>query len=45
MDLLEYIHISPREGEAKETLADISKAKQYLNWEPTIFIDKWLGDK
>ena len=41
----DYIHIPPRLGEARETLADISKAKKYLNWEPTIFIDKWLGGK
>ena len=47
MDLIggDYIHIPPRLGEARETLADISKAKQYLNWEPTIFIDKWLSSK
>ena len=25
----EYVHIPPREGEAKETLADISIAKKY----------------
>ena len=30
----EYTHISPREGEARHTLADITKAKNILNWKP-----------
>ena len=29
-------HIAPRQGEAKLTLADISKAKRLLNWKPLI---------
>jgi len=41
----EYVHIPARIGEAKETLADISNAKKYLNWRPTIFIDEWLNNK
>ena len=41
----EYVHIPPREGEAKETLADISAAKKYLNWEPTIYLEDWLKGK
>ena len=41
----EYIHIPPREGEAKETLADISAAKTYLNWEPTIYLEDWIKNK
>ena len=36
----DYVHIPPRLGEAKETLADIGKAKNYLNWEPSISIKK-----
>ena len=41
----EYIHIPPREGEAKETLADISIARGYLNWEPTINLEEWIKNK
>ena len=41
----EYIHIPPREDEAKETLADISVAKNYLNWEPTIYLEDWIKNK
>ncbi len=41
----EYVHIPPREGEAKETLADISAAKKYLNWEPTICLEDWIKNK
>lgn len=32
----------PRKGEAKETLADITKAKKLLNWIPTIDLEQWL---
>ena len=41
----DYVHIPPRLGEAKETLADISKAKTYLNWEPSISIKNWIKNK
>ena len=38
--------IAAREGEASITLADISKAKSFLNWAPTIdvfeYLEKWL---
>ena len=40
-----YVYIPPREGEAKETLADISAAKKYLNWEPTICLEDWIKNK
>lgn len=30
----EYNHIAPRQGEARHTLADITKAKKLLEWEP-----------
>ena len=33
-------HIPPRQGEAKLTLADISKAKTLLNWEPLISLEE-----
>ena len=38
----EYEHVNERIGEAKETLADISNAKKYLNWEPTINLKDWI---
>ena len=41
----EYVHIPQRKGEAKETLADISAAKKYLNWEPKINLKDWLKNK
>ena len=47
MDLVDmiggpYKHIAPRKGEAKETLADINKAKKILNWEPKIKLEDWI---
>jgi UDP-glucose 4-epimerase len=41
----EYKFIPERKGEAKETLADISKIKKHLNWVPSIKLEKWLKDK
>tara|TARA_B100000287_G_scaffold424446_1_gene469093 strand:- start:325 stop:1233 length:909 start_codon:yes stop_codon:yes gene_type:complete len=35
------IHVQPR-VEPKETLADIRKAKELLNWEPTQVIEDWM---
>ncbi len=32
----------PRQGEVKETLADISKAKELLGWEPTVTMEEGL---
>ena len=40
-----YKFISERKGEAKETLADISKIRKHLNWAPSIKIEKWLKEK
>ncbi len=37
-----YKHIDPRPGEARNTLADITKIKETLNWEPTIDIEDWI---
>ena len=36
--------IPERKGEAKETLADISKIKKHLNWVPSIKLEKWLKE-
>ena len=41
----EYIFIDPRLGEAKETLADNSKAKYMLNWKPHINLKNWIKNE
>ena len=40
-----YTFIPPRPGEAKNTLADISKARALLNYSPTIAIKEWIKQK
>ena len=35
-------HIPEREGEARETLADISKIKRFLGWEPSVDFEQWI---
>tara|TARA_B100000965_G_scaffold196222_1_gene163891 strand:- start:1051 stop:1941 length:891 start_codon:yes stop_codon:yes gene_type:complete len=37
-----YKFIPKRKGEAKETLADISKIKKMINWSPKIMIKDWI---
>jgi len=41
----EYTHIHPRQGEVRHTLADITKAKQLLNWEPKYSLEKYMEKK
>lgn len=36
------VHIAPRPGEAQETLADISKAKKLLGFQPTMSLETWI---
>ena len=36
-------HIPPRKGEAKETLADFSKAKKILGWTPKVNLKEWIS--
>jgi UDP-glucose 4-epimerase len=38
----EYTMIEPRLGEAETTLADISKAKSFLNYEPSVKLEDWI---
>jgi UDP-glucose 4-epimerase len=38
----DFIHIEARLGESKETLADNSKAKNILHWEPTQKLEDWI---
>lgn len=37
-----HVFIPPRPGEAKLTLADISKAKKLLGWQPKVKLADWL---
>jgi UDP-glucose 4-epimerase len=39
-----YIHIPPRDGEAKTTLACIDKAKNTFGWEPKLNIRNWIEE-
>ena len=39
------INIPPRQGEAKTTLADISKIKNLIGWEPTVDIQDWINQQ
>lgn len=39
-----YEHIADRAGEAEVTLADNSKAKEILKWNPKVDIKQWLDD-
>jgi UDP-glucose 4-epimerase len=35
-------HIPPRQGEARDTIADITKIQNILGWKPTITLDNWF---
>lgn len=39
-----YIHIPPREGEARTTLACIDKAKQVFGWQPKFNVKQWIEE-
>jgi UDP-glucose 4-epimerase len=39
-----YIHIPPREGEARTTLANIEKVYKVFGWTPKINIRKWIEE-
>ena len=36
--------IEPRDGEAKETLADIGKIKSFFQWKPTVKLQDWIKE-
>ena len=40
----EVKYIPARLGEARDTLADISKTKRILNWEPKVKLEDWLNE-
>ena len=39
-----HTHIPPRNGEARITLANISKIKAYLDWKPKTTLKEWIGN-
>jgi UDP-glucose 4-epimerase len=39
-----YIHIPPREGEARTTLACIDRVKETLDWQPKFDVKCWIGE-
>lgn len=39
-----YIHIPPREGEARTTLAGIDKAKNTFGWSPKLNVKQWIDE-
>jgi len=40
----EHVYIPERPGEVRDTLADISKAKRILNWEPRVSLKEGIGE-
>lgn len=38
----QYTFIPPRQGEARETLADITKATSLLGWQPETTLEEWI---
>ena len=40
----EHVFIPPRIGESRHTLADVSKAKELLNWNPKVNLEDWLEE-
>ena len=49
MDLVDmidgdYVHIPPRVGESRHTLADVKKAKNLLGWESKVNLKNWIEE-
>lgn len=40
----EYTHIDPRVGEARHTLADTTKIRSVLGWEPQVEFGEWVKE-
>ena len=40
----DYVHIPPREGEARTTLASINKAHATFGWQPQIKVKEWMEE-
>ena len=43
-DVSKIIHISPRIGEARHTIADIKKIQTKLLWNPKINLEEWMKE-
>jgi UDP-glucose 4-epimerase len=41
----DIVHIGPRIGEARETLADNSKIRNLMGWSPTIQLEEYIKDQ
>jgi UDP-glucose 4-epimerase len=41
----EQVHLPPREGEMRETLADISKITSHCNWKPKVNVIDWINNQ
>ena len=41
---VEYKHLPQREGEARETLSDSSKASRMLEWYPKVKLEEWINE-
>ena len=39
----EYVHIEERSGEARHTMADNTKIRTLLGWEPTVNFEEWVS--
>ena len=39
------VHIPPRDGEARVTLSDCTKAKTHLDWNAKVRIDNWISER
>jgi len=39
-----YTFLPARDGEAQDTLANITKAKELLGWSPTVDVEDWIRD-
>lgn len=40
----ESVHLTPRPAEARESLADNSKAEKLLKWSPQVSLDDWIKE-
>ena len=40
----DYVHIPPRDGEARTTLACIDKARNTFGWEPKLEVKRWIEE-
>jgi len=41
----DFIFVPERVGEVRESLADISKAREHMKWEPKIKLQEWLSQE